>query len=107
MRAGSFNYKCVRGCVRVRIGVKRKSPDGIQVISGPRQTASVFYYIFASSNKAKNNKESPDMKGTKQNIPSVRPTQSRSAERNFSPAVLIERQSRYIRVTNQIEDMLK
>lgn len=83
-----------------------ESPDGIRTVFLSRRFVQEFYYIFASSNKAKIIKESPDMKNVKQNIPSSRPVQSRLKERNFPPAVLIERQSRYIRVTNQIEDML-
>lgn len=43
----------------------------------------------------------------KRNNICVRPTQSRLREENFSLAVLAEADSPYIRVTNQVEDMLK
>lgn len=46
------------------------------------------------------------MKNIRQNIPSSRPVQSRPVERNFSLAILVRADSPYLRVTNQIEDML-
>lgn len=46
------------------------------------------------------------MNSPKHNNFSGRPVQSRPVERNFSRAVLVENESRYIRVTNQIEEML-
>lgn len=84
-----------------------ESPDGIRTVFLSRRFVQEFYYIFASSNKAKIIKESPDMKNVKQNIPSNRPVQGRPKERNFSLAILVKADSPYIRVTNQIEDMLK
>lgn len=47
------------------------------------------------------------MNSPKRNDFGGRPAQSRPTERNFSRAVLTENESRYIRVTDQIEEMLE
>lgn len=84
-----------------------ESPDGIRLIVVPRRFVQEFYYIFASSNKAKIIMRSPGTHNPKRNSLCARPTQSRLREENFSLAVLAKADSPYIRVTNQIEDMLK
>lgn len=86
---------------------KAGSPDGIRVIVIPRRFACVFCYIFASSNKAKIIMRSPGTHSPKRNNLCARPTQSRLRGGNFSLAVLAEADSPYIRVTNQVEDILK
>jgi hypothetical protein len=50
---------------------------------------------------------SPGTHNPKRNNICARPTQSRPREENFSLAILAEAYSPYIRVTNQVEDMLK
>ena len=50
---------------------------------------------------------SPGTHNPKRNSLCTRPMQSRPREENFSLAVLTKADSPYIRVTNQIEDMLK
>lgn len=50
---------------------------------------------------------SPGTYNPKRNNLCARPTQSRPREENFSLAVLVKADSPYIRVTNQVEDMLK
>ena len=50
---------------------------------------------------------SPGTHNLKRNNLCARPTQSRPREENFSLAVLAKADSPYIRVTNQVEDMLK
>lgn len=50
---------------------------------------------------------SPGTHNPKRNNLCARPTQSRLREENFSLAVLVKADSPYIRVTNQVEDMLK
>ncbi len=92
--------------MRVRVNGP-ESPDGIRVIIIPRRFACVFCYIFASSNKAKIIMRSPGTYNPKRNNLCTRPTQSRLREENFSLAVLAKADSPYIRVTNQVEDMLK
>jgi hypothetical protein len=84
-----------------------ESPDGIRLIILSRRFAYVFCYIFASSNKAKIIMRSPGTHNPKRNNICARPTQSRPREENFSLAILAEADSPYIRVTNQVEDMLK
>lgn len=84
-----------------------ESPDGIRFIIVSRRFVYVFCYIFASSNKAKIIMRSPGTHNPKRNNLCARPTQSRQREENFSLAVLAKADSPYIRVTNQVEDMLK
>ena len=86
---------------------KAESPDGIRLIILSRRFVYVFCYIFASSNKAKIIMRSPGTHNPKRNNICARPTQSRPREENFSLAVLAKAYSPYIRVTNQVEDMLK
>jgi hypothetical protein len=86
---------------------KAESPDGIHLIILSRRFAYVFCYIFASSNKAKIIMRSPGTHNPKRNNLCVRPAQPRPREENFSLAILAEADSPYIRVTNQVEDMLK
>lgn len=50
---------------------------------------------------------SPGTYNPKRNNLCARPTQSRPREENFSLAILAKAYSPYIRVTNQVEDMLK
>lgn len=50
---------------------------------------------------------SPGTHDPKRNNLCVCPTRSRLKESNFSLAVLTKADSPYIRVTNQVEDMLK
>lgn len=50
---------------------------------------------------------SPGTHDPKRNNLCARPTQSRPRGGNFSLAVLAEADSPYLRVTNQVEDMLK
>lgn len=50
---------------------------------------------------------SPGTYSTKRNDICARPAQSRPREENFSLAALTKADSPYLRVTNQVEDMLK